>query len=54
MVKEQQMKGFFNLLVFIIIPSNRITIRTDKNGDPTEIYLPATKARSKLAYELFG
>jgi hypothetical protein len=40
--------------LIIIIASNRIVIRTDAEGNPTEVYLPATKARSQLAYELFG
>jgi CubicO group peptidase (beta-lactamase class C family) len=40
--------------IIMIITSNRIVIATDRDGNPTDIYLPATKARSKLAYELFG
>jgi CubicO group peptidase (beta-lactamase class C family) len=40
--------------VVIIIASNRIVIRTDEEGNPTEVYLPATKSRSQLAFELFG
>jgi CubicO group peptidase (beta-lactamase class C family) len=38
----------------IIIASNRIVIQIDEAGNPTEVYLPATKARTKLAYALFG
>ena len=40
--------------VVIIIAGNRIFIRTDDDGNPIKIDLPSTKARSKLAYELFG
>jgi len=40
--------------LLIIIASNRIVIHTDDKGNPTEVYLPATKSRSQLAYELFG
>jgi CubicO group peptidase (beta-lactamase class C family) len=41
-----------NLLM--IIASNRIVIHTDDEDNPTEVYLPATKSRSQLAYKLFG
>ena len=40
--------------IIIIMTSNRIIIHTDDDDNPTKIDLPATKARSKLAYELFG
>jgi CubicO group peptidase (beta-lactamase class C family) len=40
--------------LLMIIASNRIVIRTDAGGNPIEVELPATKARSQLAFELFG
>jgi hypothetical protein len=38
----------------IIIASNRIVIQVDEDDIPTEVFLPAAKARSKLAYALLG